>query len=92
MGYVAYAPYLKDTLENCLSQEVNYVKDIDELILIEHFTDTADKEIGQKIRDNKLKTLKEAPTWSGKISGFGVSAGQCSPVLPREDYLSGYFG
>ncbi|KAG0712843.1 hypothetical protein GWK47_017499 [Chionoecetes opilio] len=47
-----------------MSEYVDSFKDLKELILMEHFTNIADKDIGAKIREKHFKCLKEAATWA----------------------------
>ena len=50
------ARYLEETLEKwLLSEDVNSFKSLKELILMEHFTNLADKEIGTKIREKRFR-------------------------------------
>ena len=63
--YVNYARYLEETLEKwLLSEETATYQDLKEQILMEHFTNTADREIAAKIREKRFKTVKEASTWA----------------------------
>ena len=83
--YGACIPYLKETLEKwLLSEVVDSFKCLKELILMEHFTNLADKEIGTKIKEKHLKTVKEAATWAGDR----VLALKASGVKPDSTYAT----
>ena len=45
-----------------LTEDVDSFISLKELILMEHFTNLADKEIGTKIREKRFRTVKEAAT------------------------------
>lgn len=85
------ARYLEETFDKWLLSEgaVTY-KDLRDLILMEHFTNLADKDIGTKIREKRFTVLKEAATWSDDRvlalrgsdpkSGGGIPFGRESPA------------
>ncbi|KAK3888144.1 hypothetical protein Pcinc_007788 [Petrolisthes cinctipes] len=63
--YLSYAQYLRDALNKLVWNEaVETVEDMKELILLEHFSNNAERDIAINLRERRFQTLKEAATWA----------------------------
>ena len=77
-----------------LSDDVDSFKSLKELILMEHFTNLADKEIGTKIREKRFRTVKEVATWDDNrvlaLKASGVKpVGICVILFIRDKHANG---
>ena len=73
------ARYLEETLEKwLLSEDVDPFISLKKLILIEHFTNLADKEIRTKIKEKRFRTVREASTSGDRV--FALRASGAKPV------------
>ena len=64
-SYVNFARYLEETFRKWVRSEcVTTKSDLEELVLMEHFTNSAEREISAKIREKRFKSLKEAAMWA----------------------------
>ena len=77
-----------------LRENVDFFKSLKELILMEHFTNLANKNIGAKIREKRFRTVKEAATWADDrvlaLRAPGVKpVSTCAIPFTRDKYASG---
>ena len=63
--HVEYARYLRDTFSKWLSSEkVETLEDMRQLMLLEHFINNTERDLGIKLREKRLKTVAEAAVWA----------------------------
>ena len=77
-----------------MSEDVNSFKSLKELILIDHFTNLAAKDIGTMIREKRFRTGKEAATRSDdRMLDLRASrakpASTCATPFTRDKHASG---
>ena len=93
--YQNCALYLEETLEKwLLSEDVDSFKSLKELILMEFFTNLADKEIETKIRKKRFRTVTEAATWADdRVLALTASevkpVNTCATPFTRDKHASG---
>ncbi|KAK3888143.1 hypothetical protein Pcinc_007788 [Petrolisthes cinctipes] len=83
--YLSYAQYLRDALNKLVWNEaVETVEDMKELILLEHFSNNAERDIAINLRERRFQTLKEAATWADdRVLAQRGSAGHIQPRCPK---------
>ena len=87
--YVAYARHLEQSLAKWIRSECVVTKgDLEELIIMEHFTNMAEKDIGMKIREKRFKTVKEAARWADDRV-LASRAGSSRPYWQQEKTVKG---
>ena len=77
-----------------LSEEVDSFKSLKELILMEHFANLADMEIGTESREKRFRTVKEAATWADdRLLALRASGAKpvsyCATFFTRDKHASG---
>lgn len=84
---MACARYLEEMFEKWLcSDNVNFFKDLKELMLMEQFNNIAGDEIDTKIREKRFTSTKEAPTWANdRVPVLLASEYQQVSTIPYTD-------